>query len=228
MSTVLGLREFTHIRWDPRVLLVDARQRDPKRARPLDNPFFGWVRITSKAQIDRFATDISLRHLVVIHEDEECALDLDHVFKSLEIQSAALEGGECGWFDAIVEEQAQAQGDALVVTLNQIAYNQRQYLIVRGSSAIALQPSGSIAALREEARHHGARIEAVVDVARGRGTAEQLATALGVRYFSAGEFKVGAAPCEICGIHLRRTATDSIEIANRSFFQTLGIAYAKQ
>lgn len=225
MSTVLGLREFTHIRWDPRVLLVDARQTDAKQVRPLDNPFFSWVRINSRPQIYQFASDISQRHLIVIHKDEECALDFDQIFKSLEIRSAALEDGERGWFNAILEEQMQEQGDALFVTLNRIAFNQRQYLIVHGSRAIALQPSGSIAALREEARHYGAHIEAVVDVGRRRRTAEQLATALGVQYFSAEAFDVGGAPREICGIHLRRTQTDSIEIANRSFLQVINIAY---
>ncbi|HET7815071.1 MAG TPA: hypothetical protein VFL13_11940 [Candidatus Baltobacteraceae bacterium] len=100
----------------------------------------------------------------MVHEDEERALDLDHVLKTLELQSWALENGEAGWNEALIEESADTYGELVVLTLNQLACNRRQYLIVHGACAIAVQPSGSLAALREEARHYGARVEAILDV----------------------------------------------------------------
>ena len=154
------------MRWDARLLIVDAREAGSARSTPLNNRFFGWVRIVNPEQAERLSRDLVRRHLLVVHEDEERALDLDHVFKTLELQSWALEGGESGWREALVEENADTHGDAVVVTLNQLAYNRRQYLIVHDGSAIAVQPSGSVAALREEARHYGARIEATIDVLR--------------------------------------------------------------
>ncbi len=36
---ILGLREFTHLRWDPRILIVDSRERRSARDEPLDNRF---------------------------------------------------------------------------------------------------------------------------------------------------------------------------------------------
>lgn len=120
------------MRWDPRVLLVDARERRFAPGAPLDNPFFSWIRIATRDEAQCLAADISGRHLIIVHEDEERALDLDHVFKSLELHSSALEAGEHGWREAIVEEDVEMFGDTLVVTLNRLALNKRQYIFVRG------------------------------------------------------------------------------------------------
>lgn len=217
MSSILGLREFLHMRWNPRTLLVDAREDAGTPSRPLDNPFFSWVRIRSRAQVNRLASDISQRHLVIIHEDPETALDLDHIFKSLEIHSAALEDGERGWLEAIIEECTSAYGDTLLVTLNQLAYNRRQYLIVRGAYALALQPSGSIAAIREEARHQGARIQAVVDTGQNQRTAASLAQASCSPHISAAALQMDEMLEGLGGLCLRRDGPNSLRIFDKTF-----------
>lgn len=211
--SLLGLREFAHMRWDPLALIVDARESSSARLTPLDNPFFSWVRITEGSQIRVLASEISQRHLIVVHEDEEYALDLDHVFKTLEIYSMALEGGERGWQEAVIEESAQMHGDALIVTMNQLAYNRRQYLVIHDGRAIAVQPSGSVAAIREEARHYGARIEAVVDVFRDTTSAQWLADVVHAPYYRANSLDASGKVLDVCGMRLCRTAADSLNIS---------------
>lgn len=153
---ILGLREFTHLRWDPRILIVDSRERRSARDEPLDNRFFAWIRVAETSEAERLASDLCQRHLIIVHEDEERALDLDHVFRSLEINSCALEGGEDGWRQAIIEEQWEQLGRSILVTMNQLSIDRREYIIVRDRRAVVIQPTGSIAAIREIARHHGA------------------------------------------------------------------------
>lgn len=193
------------MRWDPRVLIVDAREAASAWSRPLDNPFFSWIRITGRAQIDPLASDVSQRHLIIVHEDEECALDLDHVFNTLEIHSMALEGGERGWQEALIEESTQMRGDALIVTMNQLACNRRQYLVINEGRAISVQPSGSFAAIREEARHHGAHIEAVVDVCCDASVGQQLANVVHAPYYRANTLDTNATTFEACGIRIDLT-----------------------
>lgn len=201
------------MRWDPRVLIVDAREAASARSLPLDNPFFSWVRIAARSQIDRLASDISQRHLVIVHEDEERALDLDHVFNALEIRSVALEGGERGWQEALIEESARTHDDALVVTINQLAFNRRQYLIIHDGHAVAVQPSGSVAAIREEARHYGARIEAVVDVFRDTPVSERLADVMQARYYRADVLEASGTVIDVCGVRLRRADMHSVLVS---------------
>lgn len=210
MSTLLGLREFTHLRWDPRILIVDAREKRFVPGASLDNPFFSWVRIGSRTEAQHLASDISLRHLIIVHEDEERALDLDHVLKGLELHSSALEAGERGWCEAILEEGAQMYGDVLVVTLNQLASNKRQYIFVHGGSAVAVQPSGSIAALREEVRHQSAKLEAVLDVTRDEPEGSAFARVLGAPYVQA--------PFEIGGMRIRRVDRNTLQLQTKQCF----------
>ncbi len=210
------MREFTRMRWDPRLLIVDAREAVSSRSRPLDNPFFSWVRIAGRSEIDALAGDVSQRHLVIVHEDEERALDLDHVFAALEIQSAALEGGERGWQDAVLEESAQMHGDALVITMNQLAYNRRHYLVIHDGRAIAVQPSGSVAAIREEARHHGAHIEAIVDVFCDASVGERLADIVQARYYGANALEASGNVLDVCGIRLHRVDMGSLHVNEKA------------
>lgn len=205
------------MRWDPRLLVVDARESTSARSRPLDNPFFSWIRIRTHSQISSIASDVSQRHLVIVHEDEENALDLDHFFKALEIDSKALEGGERGWQDAVVEESAQMQGDALIVTMNHLAYNRRQYLIIHDRRAIAVQPSGSIAVIREEARHHGARIEAVVDVFDDAPSGESIANLLHVSYYRSNALHASGLDAwymHLCGLDVDSLKTGRVQCRN--------------
>jgi hypothetical protein len=204
VSTILGLRAFTHIRWDPRILIVDAREKRFPTAVPLDNPFFAWVRIGTRDEAQRLADDISGRHLIIVHEDEERALDLDHIFKGLELHSSALEAGERGWRAAVVEENTEMFGDVLVVTLNQLALNKRHYIFARDGCAVAVQPSGAISALREEVRHHGAKLQAILDIKGGGQETRSLAKLLGVPYVEA--------PFEICGMSFRSIGCNLLEL----------------
>ncbi len=161
MSRILGLREFVHKRWDPRLLIVDARDRPTGT---LDNRFFTWVRVPVTRNPGRIVDDLMYRNLVIVHEDEERALDLDHVFETLELRSAALEGGERGWAQALLVEASHKCGDVTIVTMHRLALERRVHLVVRGSDAVVVQASGSLVAIREAVRHHGATIRSVVDI----------------------------------------------------------------
>jgi len=189
---------------------VDAREKRFVPGASLDNPFFSWVRIGSRTEAQHLASDISLRHLIIVHEDEERALDLDHVLKGLELHSSALEAGERGWSEAILEEGAQMFGDVLVVTLNQLALNKRQYIFVHGGSAVAVQPSGSIAALREEVRHQSTRLEAVLDVTRDESEGSAFARVLGAPYVQA--------PFEIGGMRIHRVDRNTLQLQTNQCF----------
>ena len=215
MSTLLGLREFTHLRWDPRILIVDARERRFEPGAPLDNPFFSWVRMGSRSEAQRLALEISQRHLVIVHEDEERALDLDHVCKGLELHSSALESGERGWREAIVEEEAEMFGDVLVVKLNRLALNKRQYLFIRNGCALAVQPSGSVAALREEVRHQGANLVAVLDADRDPHDGRAFARLLGAPYVEP--------PFDIAGMRIVRLDSNTLQLQTAVCFARFSI-----
>lgn len=224
--SLLGLREFAHMRWDPLVLIVDARDSASSLAAPLDNPFFSWIRIVNRSQIGVLASDLSQRHLIIVHEDEECALDVDHEFKALEINSMALEDGERGWQEALIEESAHMHGDALIVTMNQLAYNRRQYLIIHEGRAIAVQPSGSVAVIRDEARHYGARIDAVVDVySDASSSAQWLADVAHAPHYRESALDACGTGLDICGLRLRRIGEDLLDVSGSACSIGLPLAH---
>ncbi len=165
MSRLLGLREFTRIGADPRMLLLDARERPAPSLPTLDNAFFSARKLPAHADPLRLAQAVCGRHVVVVADDDERALDLCHLLGQLEVTSWALEGGADAWGEAVLAERCDAYADdELVVMLSRPASGERFYLAARGRYGIAVNPSGSVSALLEIARHHGCALEAVVDV----------------------------------------------------------------
>jgi len=163
VSRILALREFTRVAADPRMLLLDAREA--VGAPTLDNAFVNARRLPPHADPLKLAQGISGRHVVVVGDDEERALDLCHVLDELEVTAWALEGGTGGWNEAVLLERCESHADdRLVVSLCRPAVDWHFYLVAHGRDGVLVSPSGSVAAVLEVARHHGCSVRAVVDV----------------------------------------------------------------
>ena len=163
MGRILALREFTRVGSDPRILLLDARERFSSPA--LDNAYVNARRLPRGADPLKLAQAVSGRHVVVIADDDERALDLCHVLDELEVTAWALEGGSAGWSEAVLVERCESHADGqLVIVLCRPSVEWRFYLVANGRTGLLISPSGSVPAVLEVARHYGCTVRGVVDV----------------------------------------------------------------
>ncbi|MBV8638611.1 MAG: hypothetical protein JO322_11030 [Candidatus Eremiobacteraeota bacterium] len=103
---LMGLREFTRARDDPRVLLLDSRLPGERGACPLTDLRLNVIYASRWSIVDdaiHVAMLVGDRHVVVIDTDEADAAYVAHILRQAGVHAEALERGFCGWQDAQAE-----------------------------------------------------------------------------------------------------------------------------
>lgn len=188
----MSLRDFVTVHDDPRAVLLDARDRFERSTHGLSNPLLGVVyapTTTLLETLEKTATLLGGRHVIVIDSNEEHAIVAVRLLRSIEVDAVALQDGFDGWLDAVVESADEERDRTEIVTLDRIAWDLHSYLLIECGEAIVVNPSGRAECYLKEFERHGCKPLAIVDTARSttRGTCGAAIAALtGAAYYVAG------------------------------------------
>lgn len=166
---IMSLRDFVAIHDDPRAVVLDARDRFERSTHGLSNPLVGVMYAPSSSlfeTLERTATMLCGRHVIVIDSNEEHAIAAARLLRSIDVDAVALQDGFKGWLDAIVESRDEKRDDVEIVTLDRIAWDLHSYVLIESGEAIVVNPSGRPECFLREFERHACQPFAVVDTAR--------------------------------------------------------------